>query len=356
MEYPSVNIAAKGKQTGPYYTPGIGSYDRWAISFGYTPDDARARALARQVANPRHLYGTNAESGGPGALDPSINPYDLGEDPLQWGKERTAILIELLNDLPGKVLADNSAYSDLANAFTGIMNDYARAVAPAIKHLGGAYINRDHVGDAEGRLPFVNVPRVKQRAALDFIVDRVFAPHALQVAPATLQRMGSNRWLHWGTSTTFNGRLDFPYHETVLGFQSATLANLLNPFRLSRIRDGETRYGTATMVTIPEMMGALTQAIWTESWGPGAKSTSAVRRDLQRAYLDQMTQLIVSPADRTPADARSVARMQLRDLNRRLGTAVTGGKALDTYTRAHLEESRARIEKALSAGLEAERR
>jgi hypothetical protein len=69
-----------------------------------------------------------------------------------------------------------------------------------------------------------------------------------------------------------------------------------------------------------------------------------------------MTQLIVSPADRTPADARSVARMQLRDLNRRLGTAVTAGKALDTYTRAHLEESRARIEKALSAGLEAERR
>ena len=83
MEYPSVNIAPKGKQTGPYYTPGIGSYDRWAISYGYTPDDSRAQALARQVANPRHLYGTNAESGGPGALDPTINPYDLGDDPLE---------------------------------------------------------------------------------------------------------------------------------------------------------------------------------------------------------------------------------------------------------------------------------
>jgi len=356
MEYPSVNIAAKGKQTGPYYTPGIGSYDRWAISYGYMPDDSRAQALARQVANPRHLYGTNAESGGPGALDPTINPYDLGDDPLEWGKERTTILRELLSDLPTKVLADNSAYSDLANAFGGIMNEYARAVAPAIKYLGGAYINRDHVGDPEGRLPFVNVPRAKQREALDFIVDRVFAPNALGIAPATLQRMGSNRWLHWGTNTTFNGRLDFPYHESVLGFQSATLANLLNPFRLARIRDGETKYGAATMVTIPEMMGALTQAIWTESWGPGARTTSAVRRDLQRAYIDQMTQLVVQPADRTPADARSVARMQLKDLNRRLGSAVVAGRTLDTYTRAHLEESRARIEKALTAGLEAERR
>jgi len=236
------------------------------------------------------------------------------------------------------------------------MNEYARAVAPAIKYLGGSYINRDHVGDPNGRLPFENVPRIKQREALDYVVDRVFAPHALAVAPATLQRMGSNRWLHWGTNTTFNGRLDFPYHETVLGFQTATLANLLSPFRLARIRDGETKYGAASMVTIPEMMGALTKAIWTESWGPGARLTSAMRRDLQRSYLDQMSQIIVQPADRTPADARAVARMQLKDLNRRLGSALAAGASLDAYTRAHLEESRARIDKALTAGLEAERR
>lgn len=356
MEYPSINLAPKGKQTGPYYNPGIGSYDRWVISYAYTPDDARARALAREVANPRNMYGTNAEAGGPGALDPTINPYDLGDDPLAWGKERTAILLELLNDLPSKVLADNSSYADLPTAFGGMMNEYARAIAPSIKYLGGAYLNRDHVGDPSGRLPFVNVPRAKQREALDFVIERVFAPTALTVAPATLQRMGSNRWLHWGSTTTFNGRLDFPYHETVLGFQTATLANLLNPFRLARIRDGETRYGAASMVTIPEMFGALTQAIWTESWGPGARATSAVRRDLQRSYLDQMTRLIVQPADRTPADARAVARMQLKDLNRRLGTAMAAGRGLDAYTRAHLEESRARIEKALGAGLEAERR
>lgn len=356
MEYPSINLAPKGKQTGPYYTPGIGSYDRWAISYGYTPDEARARTLAREVANPRHLYGTNAESGGPGALDPTINPYDLGDDPLAWGKERTAILLELLSDLQGKVLADNSNYSDLTNAFGGLVNEYARAVAPAIKYLGGSYINRDHVGDPNGRLPFENVPRIKQREALDFVVDRVFSPRALTVAPATLQRMGSNRWLHWGTNTTFNGRLDFPYHETMLGFQRATLGNLLNPFRLARIRDGETKFGAASMVTIPELMGSLTQAIWTESWGPGARTTSATRRDLQRAHIDQMTQLLVQPVDRTPADARSVARMQLKDLNRRLGTALAGGARLDAYTRAHLEESRARIAKALDAGLEAERR
>jgi len=236
------------------------------------------------------------------------------------------------------------------------MNEYARAIAPAIKYIGGAYINRDHVGDPNGRLPFEAVPKVKQKEALDFIITSVFDEQALTLPPATLQKLGSNRWLHWGTNTTFNGRLDFPYHEQVLGFQSSMLAQLLNPYRLARISDGELKYGVGSQVTIPDLMGALTRAVWTESWGPGSRNASATRRELQRAYLDQMTGMLVQPAARTPADARSVARMQLKDLNRRLGTALAASSATDAYTRAHLEESRARIDKALTASLEAERR
>jgi hypothetical protein len=83
-------------------------------------------------------------------------------------------------------------------------------------------------------------------------------------------------------------------------------------------------------------------------------NADAVRRDLQRAYLDQMTALVVKPAPRTPADARAVARQTLRDLDRRLAGAASSG-ALTAYMSAHVEESRARIKKALDAGLEAER-
>ena len=104
------------------------------------------------------------------------------------------------------------------------------------------------------------------------------------------------------------------------------------------------QYGAGSMVSIPDLMGALTKSIWTESWGPTSRNTSATRRELQRADLDQMSGLRVQPAARTPTDARSVARMQLKDLNRRLGAALAAGTATDSYTRAHLEESRARIE------------
>ena len=355
MEYPGVNVAAPGQPNGYFYTPGIGSYDRWAISYAYTNDTAEAMRVARQAADRGHLYGTNAEAAGPGALDPSINTFDLGEDPLAWGRERSTLVRNIINDLPKHVLTDNASPYEVTSAFGALMTEYARAVAPAVKYIGGAYINRDHAGDPNARPPFAAIPKAKQREALELLMDRVFAKNALTVPPAVLQQMGSNRWFHFGSNTTFNGRLDFPYHEQTLGFQTAVIGQLLQPLRLAMIRDGETRYGAANMVTIPELFTTLTRAVWSEVYTPASVSNAdAVRRDLQRAHLDQMTALVVKPAARTPADARAVARRTLRDLDRRLASAA-GSATLNAYMAAHVEESRARIRKALDAGLEAER-
>jgi len=355
MEYPAVNVAIPGQPNGYFYTPGVGSYDRWAISYAYTNDAADAARIARQGAERGHLYGTNAESQGAGALDPSINTFDLGEDPLAWGRERSTLVKNIINNLPRHVLTDNSSPFEVTSAYGALMTEYARAVAPAVKYIGGAYINRDHSGDPNARAPFAAIPKAKQREALDFLVDRVFDRDALAVPPAVLQQMGSNRWFHFGSTTTFGGRIDFPYHEQTLGFQTSVLAQLTQPLRLAMIRDGETRYGAANMVTIPELFTTLTRSVWSEVWAPASISNAdAIRRDLQRAYLDQMTTLVVRPAPRTPADARAVARRTLKDLDRRLA-AASGSATLNQYMVAHVDESRARIQKALNADLGAER-
>ncbi len=341
MEYPTVNLNPEG-DAGHYYTDRAGSYDRWAISFAYTHEQADADRIAREVADPAHMYGN--ESGGPSALDPTINTYDLGADPLGWGIGRTAMIRGLIEELPAYILKDNARYSDLAGAYGQLMNGYAQAVAPAVKYLGGQYLNRDRVGD--GRMPVENVPRAEQERALDFIIESVFAADALALDPEILRSFGRDGWSHWGTTgNTFNGRLDFPYHERALAFQSSVLSQLLNPWRLARIRDGETKFGRGSVVTIPELMSALTDAIWSEL----GSDIPAVRRDLQRAYLDQMTELLVDPPDRTPADARAVARWQLTEL---AGRVQRGDNAsLDAYTRAHLMEAGARIRMALDASL-----
>ncbi len=255
---------------------------------------------------------------------------------------------DLMMDIPEYVLMDNTRYADLVSAFGQLMNDYARAVAPAIKYIGGQYMNRDRVGD--GRDPFVNVPKAEQEKALWMIVDRVFAPNALEIDPEMLRAFGSDRWTHWGNNgSSFGGRLDFPYHERMLAFQASVLGQLMHPWRLSRIRDGEAKFGQDQVVTIPELMGAVTDAIWSEV---GSGSVNAQRRDLQRAYLDAMTRILVDPPARMPADARSVARWQLTQLAERIDSAE--GASLDAYTQAHFAEAMARIHKALDAGLEAE--
>ena len=352
MEYPTVNVAHdEDTETGHWYSPGVGTYDRWAISYAYTPDDDVARTLARQVAAKEHTFGN--EAGGPGALDPTINTWDLSDDPLAWGRGRTGLVRELWAELPEEILRDGDRYYELTLAFQGALNQYVRALAPAVKYLGGAYLNRDHVGDPNGRLPYGPIDPAEQREALDLIVERAFAADAFDLPPELLRKMGPNRWTHWGTSTTFEGRLDYPWHEQVAGLQDALLSALLDPFRLSRIRDAEARYGAENVVGIPELMDRITDASWSEL-GTGA-NVATTRRDLQRSWVEAMTTLVVDAPERTPADARALARSRLRAVGERIDDRLSAGDDLDAYTAAHLEESRARIREALRAGLEIER-
>jgi len=349
MEYPTINVAPPGAETGHYYTFDAGSYDRWYITYAYTPDEARAREVARQVADPRHMYGN--ESGGPNALDPTINTYDLGGDPLAWGAERSRIARDLMEVIDAYALEDDAPYVELTNAVNYLMGEYAQALAPAVKYIGGQYMNRDHVGD--GRLPFVNVPRERQEEALELIVDRILAEGALAIDPELLQRFGPSGFSDWDTARTFDGgRYDFPYHEEILGLQSSVMAQLFAPSRLARLRDAEAKFGAGSVPTIPEVMGSVTDAVWSEL-AEAPRSITANRRDLQRAYLDRMTTILVDPPNGMPADARSVARWQLTELAERIEAAQGAGGG-DAYTQAHLMEAAARIDKALDAGLEAE--
>jgi hypothetical protein len=78
-----------------------------------------------------------------------------------------------------------------------------------------------------------------------------------------------------------------------------------------------------------------------------------MRRNLQRVYVDHMTEIVATPPSRMPPDARAVARMQLKELQSRVARSLGAGN-LDAYTTAHLNEVNERIQKTLEAGLEVE--
>jgi hypothetical protein len=96
-------------------------------------------------------------------------------------------------------------------------------------------------------------------------------------------------------------------------------------------------------------MKSVTESIWEEIWTSPGKNIPSIRRDLQRAYLEGMSALVVSPTADTPADARSVARMYLQQVHDRIDARLKPPAfAFDEYTRAHLIEARAQLKKALS--------
>jgi hypothetical protein len=193
------------------------------------------------------------------------------------------------------------------------------------------------------------VPRARQVEALGSLVDHAFSQEAFALPPEVLQKFGANRWEHWGNPTLIGGRIDYPYHNEVLELQRLLLEQITAASVFARIRDAEMKYGDAEVLTIPELLGSLSDAIWSEL--RAGTSVPSMRRDLQRAYLEQMVRLVTDAPAGTPADARAVARVTLEDLGNDIQAAL-GTPTLDAYTRAHLNESRVRVQRALDAGLE----
>ena len=77
------------------------------------------------------------------------------------------------------------------------------------------------------------------------------------------------------------------------------------------------------------------------------EKTSIIRRNLQRAYVAELSRLVLRG---TVPDARALARMHLKDVDKRIDLALADKKAPPEDTlRAHLEETREQIAKVLGA-------
>jgi hypothetical protein len=205
------------------------------------------------------------------------------------------------------------------------------------------------------------VPAAKQREALDFIAARGFAVNAFSVDPGLLNKLGPDRWSHWGVGEQFGiftgPRLDYNFNDKALAIQTGLLETLTAPMLLARVREAESR--SAEPYRMSEHFDRLTRAIWGEVGGASAPALKALdgpgtRRELQRAYVDRLAGLMVAPPPGTPDDARALARLQLTRIDGRASRTLAGELPLGDYTRAHLMESRARIKRALEAGRDAD--
>ena len=385
MDYSPPALALDPARQGDYYAPTIGSYDRWAITYGYAdvvPGGSVARACQGRRARPPSAWTPEVEINGlrrdrvaggrPGpplrhrrgrrlrrARDstPPSSRYDQTDDPLDWARDRVALIDGLFDSLETRVVAPGQSYGRLRSAFTDLLNDRWYALLVTTKYLGGATTSRDHRGDPGARPAVVNVPAAQQRAALAFLSDagvrRAGLPVLARAAePArgraldALGRLARRRW----TSRLPGSRLGAGpaglAPRTAARSRGAGPGARCRPPRRTRRADGRAARAVLT----------LTGAIWAEI-GAGAKTRpvnprniTSVRRDVQRLYLNALIQMAVSPAAGTPEDARALARATLVGLGADIDRALAVPRPdLDAYTRAHLADARERIARALDA-------
>jgi hypothetical protein len=376
MDYTPINLAPKGVKQGDYFTSTIGPYDYLAIEYGYKPltggiegEVEELQKVASRAATPGNDYGTDEDLRG--TNDPLINVWDLGADPMQFGKDRMLLSEEVLKTLADKIVDKGEGYQRARQAFGILLNQYGNAAHLVANFVGGEYVNRDHRGDPGDRDPFVPVKGAKQRDALKFLQEHILTDKPFQFSPALLRKLAADRWYHWGQEGAASSSVEYPLHERVLNIQRIVLAQLLEGKTLSRIQNNALKSEKDDEpLTLAEVFRTLTEATWADiipdrgSGVPVYGPSSVTRRNLQREYLKLLNEIVLSGtsssslagydhAGGVPADARSLARLHLKQIKERVHAALAAKDAVkDDTTRAHLEECEERIAKVLDASLQ----
>ena len=394
MDYAPVNLALNEENQGHYWNRNVGTYDEWAIKYGYMPipeqsrqpsgsspkqpsgsltrngplaDTAAAEAGLNKIAaassDPLHRYGTDEDNWlGGYAVDPLTNAWELGSDPKAFARTRTNLFQKVMPKLDDRLVTEGERYYPLRRATTSLIMARYRSLLPVTKMVGGSYVARDHKDTPDARTPLRPASAQEQREAVQLLIDGAFAPDAFQFDPERLNKLAPNRRSHWGASPSLP--VDYPVHRYVGTVQSNLLRELLHPARLQRMIDTQVRT-TGSTYRPGALFQDLTGAIWSEldANGPRPASINSFRRPLQRTYTDALIELMMgrtswititmAGADQieAPEDVRSMARLELNELSAQIDR-VLDASDLDRDTRAHLAETQARIDRALNASLD----
>src|SRR5262249_23281195 len=178
---------------------------------------------------------------------------------------------------------------------------------------------------------------------------------AFKLPPRLFNKLALERFPDIEGNVWTADRIDLPIHTLVLALQSVAMDRLYHPIVLSRLVDSEQRYeGKDKAFTLAEMLGSVRQAVWSEL--DNKSNINSFRRNLQRKHLTTLVNLVVQADPAQPEDARTLARADLiqirRGIDSVLGRVERPAVSLDAVTRAHLDESRARITAALEAGMQ----
>ena len=351
MDYNPYNISPKGEKQGEYVMSTLGAYDYWAIEFGYKqfPPGQEAQGLAQILAKanqPELQFDSDEDAGygSMGGVDPLVNRFDLGADPLAYYKLRMKLSRELWDRLQNMNLATGDSYERLTRSFRSGFNQLNRVAPLAAKYIGGVHIRRERAGSKKA--VFEPVSAAQQREALALITKDFFGTDSFKFKPEFIARLATDRF----ERTQTDGSMQTSVARLVAGVQKGILDHVYSPAVATRLAEvGMKVNDPKESLGLSDVYDSLQEAIWAEA--KTGQETSLMRRSLQREQLRRMTDVLVKPAGPWPADARSILRENARQLVNALEKALAK-PGLSKTTRAHYTDALDALNATLKASLQ----
>jgi hypothetical protein len=319
MDYLAPNIQVKNGalDLSDAYPKDIGSYDRFVIRWGYTPDGDPKRLDA--IVRDAYAHGIYY----PLESDPRWVEYDFGADPVKWLATTQAVRRAILERFGPAQLAPGEWLFDLQQRFNLAYLYHRFGIQAAQQFVGGQYAANAVAGD--GQTPVAWVPPGKQREALDLLLGAL-EPGNLDIPDRILAALVPP------PAGTRHSQEQFPSEagETFSLWSAArSLARLivdplLDPERAARLTLAAGR-DALTLDAVIERLVART-------WGAppdGDPRQAALRRVAQRVVLDRL--LDVASRETSP-EVRSVVEARLL----RLKSDLRARRGSDAVADAHL--------------------
>jgi hypothetical protein len=351
MDYARFNYVAQPEDNIPLadLVPRVGVYDAYAVKWGYSPipgattPEGELRQLdawARmQDTIPWYRFASDAGAGGadPGEQSEAIGDADAVAA-TTLGFKNIARVMKLVD---GATNGDKTAdFSLLRATYNGVVNQWALEANHVTKIVGG--LDKQEKRQSQSGPVWTPVSRARQKAAVKFLNDQVFATPAYLTDVATIRRLESE------------GNIN-----RVVNAQARALGSLLNNTKLQRLVEIEaTSSNQGNVYSVGEMLSDVRRGLWSEV--PSGKPITAYRRRLQNVYLEQMATKIKPPATSAgeaqlaqllgiplsqPRDFRAIVKDEVRTLDRELAGAI--GRTSDRASRAHLQDARDQIKAML---------
>ena len=334
MDYDPINLAPEGLTQGNFFPTGPGSYDIWAIEFGYTPsftDEERENLLSKST-QPEYIFGTDGDAmSSPGInIDPRNYRGDMSNDPITYTSDRIKTLDAKIAELPDIFLVDGETSTEFRSVFYSLTSEKGRFLDGVSRLIGGVYSNRIVNDSNKDITPFEAVSYEDQKRAMNLIKEKLLSNDAFSFDENLLKYLQREKRAAYSSGR--RGNEDPQLHDLVLSMQGRTLSHILHPTVMMRLVDSS-QYGNTYMPD--EVLEDLFDGIFVQREIP-----TTFKMNLQSKYVDSL----ISALDDDDYDEISKAAIYTSLVNIKNFTRSQYG---DSKTKVHYNFLNWKVAKAL---------